>query len=146
MSGDYIKLMPENYKRFGPDWIAYQNGTDYISGRIKELYSFISSRYVAFPNILRKAFDLDSGSKLTISTADATMGSVLINGRPVDLTFSFGGMYYAETTVTVTAVPAEGYKFVGWETKSDLITDTTAETLEFEVSAPITLKAIFEKK
>ncbi len=146
MSVDYIRLMPENYKRFGPDWIANQNGTDYISGRIDELFGFISNRYVSIPNILRKAFDLGSASKLTISTADATMGSVLINGRPVDLTFSFGGMYFAETTVTVTAVPAEGYKFIGWETKSDLITDTAAETLEFEASAPITLKAIFEKK
>lgn len=146
MSGPYLKLMPDTFKRFGPDWIAYQDTDAYYSGKIQELSKYLSSRYVAMPNMLRKVFDLSSPSKLTISTDDASTGFVVINGRPVDLTSGFGGMYFAETTVTVTAVPADGYKFVGWETKSDLITDTKAETLEFSVSAPVTIKAVFEKQ
>lgn len=146
MSGPYLKLMPDTFKRFGPDWIAYGDPVSYYEGKIKDLNKYMAGRYVAMPNMLRKVFDLSSPSKLTISTDDAAMGFVEINNRPVHLTADFGGMYFAETTVTVTAIPAEGYKFVGWETKSDLITDKTAKTLEFDVSAPITIKAVFEKK
>ena len=146
MSGPYLTLMPDTFKRFGPDWIAYGDPASYYEGKIKDLSKYMSSRYVAIPNMLRKVFDLSSPSKLTISTDDASMGFVEINNRPVNLTSDFGGMYFAETTVTVTAVPAEGYKFVGWESKSDLITDATSETLKFSVSAPVTIKAVFEKK
>lgn len=146
MAEPYLQLMPDTFQRFGPDWIAYQDSAAYYSSKVTELSKYMSSRYVSIPNLIRKAFDLNSSSKLTISTDDASMGSIEINGRPVDLSLSFGGMYFAETTVTVTAVPADGYKFVGWETKSDLITDTSSTTLELTVSAPITLKAIFEKK
>lgn len=146
MAEPYLELMPDTWERFGPNWIANGDPAGHIAGKIKDLRNFITKRYTAMPNMLRKAFDLSSASKLTISTEDASMGSVLVNGRSVDLSSSFGGMYYAETTVTVTAVPAEGCKFVGWETKSELITDTSAQTLEFEVSTPITIKALFEKK
>ncbi len=145
MAVTYKALMPDTWLRFGPDWIA-MNPEGHYAGKLKDLNAFISKRYVSMPNMLRKIFDLKSGSKLTVSTKDASMGSVLINGRPVALTSSFGGMYYPETTVTVTAVPAEGYIFKGWETKSGLITDTTDASLEFSVSEAITLKAIFEKK
>ena len=145
MSGPYIKLMPDTYKRFGPDWIAYGNPASYTEEKIKDLNKYIAGRYLAMPNMLRRVFDLSSPSKLTISTDDASMGSVLVNNRPITLHSDFGGMYFAETTVTVTAIPAEGYKFVGWETTSELITDTSSAILEFDVTAPITIKAIFEK-
>lgn len=145
MSGPYLQLMPDTFKRFGPDWIAYQDTKDYYEGRIKDLSSYLSQRYLSISSILRDAFNLGNASKLSVSTEDASMGSLEVNGRPMDLESRFDGMYFAETTVTVTAVPAEGYKFVGWETKNSLITDTTAQTLELQLSAPITLKAVFEK-
>lgn len=146
MSVPYRQLMPDTFQRFGPDWIAYGDSSAYFDGKLKDLNSYLNKRFISIPNIMRNAFDLGSPSKLTISTADASMGTVLLNGRKLDLSSSFGGMYFVETEVTLTAVPANGYTFVGWETKSDIITDTTADTLRFSVSAPITLKAIFEKQ
>lgn len=146
MAGPYLQLMPDTFKRFGPDWIANQDSAAYYENKIKDLSNYLSQRHLSITTIVSNAFDLESASKLTISTKDATMGSIEINGRPVDLTSKFNGMYFAETMVTVTAVPADGYKFVGWETKSSLITDTGAQTLELSVSAPITLKAVFEKE
>ena len=145
MAPAYLQLMPDTFKRFGPDWIAYQDTTSYYETRIKELSGYLSQRYLSISGILRDAFDLGKASKLSVSTEDATMGSLEVNGRPVSLDFRFDGMYFSETTVTVTAVPAEGYRFAGWDTKSSLIADTTAETLELQLSAPITLKAVFEK-
>lgn len=146
MSAPYIQLMPDTFKRFGPDWIANQNPSKYFTTEVEELSMYLSSRYIMMPNILERAFDLSSASTLSISTEDAATGTVLLNGRSLDLTSNFSGIYYAETTVTVTAVPADGYIFVGWETNSNLITDTSSQTVEFSVSSPVTLKAIFEKK
>lgn len=144
MAEPYLELMPDTFKRFGPDWIAYQDTNAYYESKIMDLSSYMSQRYLSISNIMRKAFDLSSPSKLTVSTEDASMGSIEVNGRPVDLTVSFGGIYFQETMVTVSAVPADGYKFVGWETTSDLITDTTAQTLRLHLSTPVTVKAIFE--
>ncbi len=146
MAEPYRKLMPETFRRFGPDWIIYSDPSAYYESKLKDFNSYLNKRFVSMPNILRKAFDLGSASKLTVSTDDASMGSLLVNGRTVALDSRFEGIYFAETEVTITAVPANGYTFVGWETKSDFITDTTADTLCFPVSAPITLKAIFEKQ
>lgn len=146
MAEPYLKLMPETFRRFGPDWIIYSDPVAYYEGKVKDLNSYLNKRYVSMPNILRKAFDLGSASKLSVSTEDASMGSLLVNGRSVALDSRFEGMYFAETNVTITAVPAEGYRFVGWETKSTAVTDTTASTLVLTLNAPVTLKAIFEKQ
>lgn len=146
MAEPYLELMPDTFRRFGPDWIASGDPDTYYSGKIKELNSYLNKRYVSMPTILRKAFELNSPSKLSVSTEDASAGSLMINGRAVSLNDRFDGMYFAETTVTITAVPAEGYRFAGWETKSDLISDTSAQTLTLQLSTPITLKALFEKQ
>lgn len=143
MSVTYQALMPDTFLRFGPDWIA-ANPEGHYASKLKDLSNFISKRYVSVPNLLKKIFDLKNPSRLTVSTADTSMGSVFINGRQLDLTSDFGGMYFGETTVTITAVPAEGYRFAGWETKSEL--DTASETLKLNLDNPITLKAVFEKK
>lgn len=145
MAAPYLELMPDTFRRFGPEWIANQDTETYYSEKIKELRSYLSQRYLSVPNILRNSFDLGPMSKLTVSTENASLGSILINGRPVALNSAFGGMYFAETTVTVTAVPAEGCKFAGWETTSDRITNPAAQTLEFSPDTAITLKAKFEK-
>ncbi len=146
MAADYIPLMSDTYKRFGPDWIANQDAEKYSTDKIEELSRYMAGRYLMMPKILERAFDLGSASNLSISTEEPAMGTILLNGRVLDLNSKFSGIYYEETTVTVTALPAEGYKFVGWETNSKLIEDSSSATLEFNVSAPVSLKAIFEKK
>lgn len=145
MSGTYTALMPDTWRRFGPDWIA-MNPEGHYAGKLKDLSGFISKRYMAVPNLVKKIFDLSSASKLSLNTNDKTMGTILVNGRELDLSFDFGGMYYPELTVTVTAVPADGYKFAGWKVKKGDITDTSSETLSFQVTGATTLQAVFEKK
>lgn len=145
MSGPYLRLMPDTFLRFGPDWIANQDTKNYYSNKVTELSKYLTQRYSAMPKLLRNAFDLDSANILFITTDNTDMGTVLLNERKLDLSSSFQGIYFAKTFVTVTAVPAEGYRFIGWETDSDLITDTTDETLEFWMSSPVTLKAVFEE-
>jgi len=147
MAITYQELMPDSFRRFGPDWIA-ANPEGHYSGKLKDLNSFIAKRYVAIPNLVGKIFGLKQSSKLTLSANDNALGTVYLNNRPLNLssTSSFAGMYYPELTVSVTAVPADGCKFVGWEVKKGEITDTTSETLSFNMSATVTLQAVFEKQ
>ena len=146
MAAPYLQLMPDTFQRFGPDWIANQDSAAHIATRVKDLNTYMNKRFLSIPNLLKRVFDLSSPAKLSISTEDTTMGTVWLNNRELNLSSRFDGMYYAQTVVTITAVPVEGYKFVGWETKSDRVTDTSAQTLELSIDTPITLKAIFEKK
>ena len=72
------------------------------------------------------------------------MGTILVNGRQPDYSFAFSGMYFEETTVTLTAVPADGYKFVRWEVTNGSLADTTSETIRFNMSEGMTINAVFE--
>ena len=146
MAEPYLELMPDTWKRFGPDWIAYGDPASHINGKIIDLRNFIAKRYTAIPNILKNAFGLSSMKKLNIGINDQTMGTVLVNGRQPDYSFAFSGMYCAETTVTLTAAPAEGYKFVRWDVTNGTLEDTSSETIRFNMSEGLTVNAIFETK
>ena len=146
MSPAYLQLMPDTLRRFGPRWVADQNVKKYYSGKIEELSQYMSNRYTAMPEIIREAFGLGKASKLAITANDASMGTVFLNNRELDIRYGFSGMYFAETTVTVNAVPAAGYKFAGWKVKGDLYLDESSELLEFSVEAPVTLEAVFVKE
>jgi len=145
MTPEYKALLPDSWRRFGPDWIA-MNPEGHYEGKLKDLSSFISKRYVAMPNMIKKIFDLSSASKLSLNTNDKTMGSVLLNGRKLNLDFDFSGMYYPELTLTVTAVPADGYKFVGWKVKKGEVSDPSSATITITMESAMTLQAVFEQK
>ena len=146
MTEPYLKLMPETFKRFGPDWIAYQDTALYYESKVNDLRNYIAKRYTAMPNLIKNAFDLGPMKKLNLAVGDTSLGTVQINGRTVDLSFSFSGMYFPETTVTLTAVPAEGCKFVRWEVANGTLADTTSETIQFTMESGLTVNAIFEKQ
>lgn len=146
MTEPYRKLMPETFKRFGPDWIAYQDTALYYESKVNELRNYITKRYNAMPNIIKNAFDLGPMKKLNLAVNDTSLGGVQINGRNVDLSFSFTGMYFPETTVTLTAIPVEGCKFVRWDVTNGEIADTTSQTIQFSMESGLTVNAIFERE
>jgi uncharacterized repeat protein (TIGR02543 family) len=121
------------------------NPQGHYDGKLKDLNSFISKRYVSVLNMVKKIFDLKSAAKLSLNANDKTMGTILVNGRELDMNFDFSGMYYPGLTVTVSAVPANGYKFVGWKVKKGEIADETSATLTFTMDSGVTLQAMFEK-
>ncbi len=145
MAEPYLDLMPDTWKRFGPDWIAYGDPAGHIDGKIKDLRNFIAKRYTSIPNIIKKSFDLGPMKKLNLGINDTTLGTIQVNQRQPDFSFSFSGMYFPETTVTLTAVPAEGCKFVRWDVTNGELPDTTSETIQFNLESGLTINAIFEK-
>ncbi len=144
MAEIYLPLMPDTFKRFGPDWITNQNTKEYFSGKLEELGKYLTKRYVSMPNILRQAFDLSQTVKLTVSSSDPALGTVQVNNSILDLSSAYNGVYFKELTLTMTAIPAEGCRFAGWETESGVITDTTSLTVAFELEKNTTIKAVFE--
>lgn len=146
MSADYIKLMPDTFLRFGPDWIAGQNTENYIKGRIEEVRTFMTGRYTNFPGLMRNVFGLGPIKRLTIKSSDDTLGTVKLNNGTLDLATDFTSMYFPELTVTLTALPADGCKFTGWETDSPYVTDKTATTISVPMTEAVTIKAVFETK
>ena len=145
MAVTYKALMPNTFLRFGPDWIA-MNPEGHYSSKLQDLNSFMSKRYISILDLMRKIFDLKQPSKLTLSTSDAALGTVLVNGRELNLSSSFNGMYFPDMTVTVTAVPAEGYKFTGWKVKKGEIANPSAATQTLQMAGTVNLQAIFEKE
>ncbi len=146
MAVPYRLVMPETFARFGPSWITGQNTKDYFDAKIKEVRTYLNGRYSAFPNLLRTVFSLSAPNRLTLSVSDADHGRVQVNALCPDVSKQYHGIYFPELTVTLTALPEDGFRFVGWETDSALITAKTASVVSFCVTENITIKAVFEKK
>lgn len=145
MSAEYLRLMPDTFLRFGPDWVARQNTTEYYKNKLKELRTYMNGRYNAFPNLMRNVFDLGPMKKLTVKASDAALGTVRVNHSTLDLSKDFSGMYFPELTVKLTAIPADGAKFTGWETDSTYVTDKTATTITIPMTEAVTVTATFSK-
>jgi len=74
---------------------------------------------------------------VTASVTPATGGSIQLDGANFT-----GGTYEAGTTLSLTAVPAEGYNFVNWTVNG---TENTENPLALEVNEETTLVAVFEE-
>ena len=99
-----------------PD-IAYEigrwHGSSNWQGSVAYMYDFVRYR----PDYLRQHlvdhFGLVGTAVLHITTPTEGQGHVAINGTL--LPTKWEGVYFQGTTVTVTAVPAPGYQFIGWQ-------------------------------
>lgn len=81
--------------------------------------------------------------EVTLKISDVEGGTIKLNTTTPDLSGgNWTGKYYTDYPITVTAVPTEGYEFVGW---SGSVTSDSA-TIEVEVvTGGITLEAVFER-
>ena len=70
------------------------------------------------PEIVRQHFlktlDLPGTATLTFDPPSLGVGSVLINGDRLPQ-LPWQGIYFVGTPVQIAAIPAPGYRFVGWE-------------------------------
>jgi len=76
------------------------------------------------------------GGHIRINTIDIQPGKVGIPDHP----WPWSGVYFHDVPVTITAVPAVGYEFAGWEGCDHAEETVTIRTFEQELS----LKALFE--
>lgn len=119
----YESLVPDTFERFGPQWVADQHSVlDYYSDKIDKFEKFLLGRYTAIDGIIKRQFELEAASDVTIPQTDG--GYVFLNaGGALDLSHEFSGKYFKEYPITVYAQAQEGKVFAGWEVIGGEISD-----------------------
>ena len=148
MRAEYEPYMPETFRRFGPNWIASWDPAHYYGEKLDEINVFFGLRHKNFPYLMKKVLRLSEPWDLTVFSSDLTKGTVLLNGRPLDEFLTreqgFTGMYFAETPVTLTAVPADGAAFAGWQADGCIPEDASAATIQLTLTEATSVTALFE--
>jgi len=111
---------------------------------LDEYDGFFKERYKYIVPYMAEEFGLTGTlESVNLEVDDVEGGTILLNtAKPDLLDGSWTGKYYTDYPITVTAIPAEGYKFVGWS--GSVSSDN--DTIEVEVTTGgIVLKAAFEK-
>lgn len=106
---------------------------------LTELDNFFRNRRRYIEQYLREDLDLGPIARVTVTNTDVNGGAVQINSSvltPVDYDEEgcWTGDYYTDYSVTLTAVPSEGYTFAGW---SGDVTSSDAT-----ITVPLTTKGI----
>ncbi|MBQ8149550.1 MAG: CotH kinase family protein [Clostridia bacterium] len=148
MRAEYEPYMPETFRRFGPGWIAAWDPARYYGEKLDEINVFFGGRHKSFPWLMKKVFTLSDPYDLTVTASDPAKGAVLLNGRPLDEFLTrqqgFTGMYFPETPVTLTALPAEGCTFAGWQAEGVAPADAAAPSSELTLTEATVLTAVFQ--
>lgn len=151
---DYAKVHKELYSiaelyeaavvytqnRFNSEEYTSENFWNYI-GNIDEFYKKRKNYVVDY---LAEAFELDGTlAQVTLSVNDVLGGDIQINTTIPDLTGgTWSGDYFTDYPITITAIPKEGYRFVGWEGGMYLETSTVVLPL---TEQGVSVRAVFEK-
>lgn len=144
IAAQYGPCISDSFYRFGPDFIIdYNIPQEYFNEQIEAIRSALYNRNRYVPNMLKKHFDLEKDPvDVTITTNTPTGGTVQINTVQPDLSnCTWTGKYFTDYPITVTAIPAEGYHFIGW--LDDVISQEPTITVSFDRA--IHLKAQFIK-
>lgn len=110
---------------------------------VDDLSRFFTERPFYMLQYLKEEFGL-SGTVENVSVGCSVGGSVQLNTLTIPAgTKAFTGQYFTDYPIELTAVPEEGYRFVGWNG------DVTGEATSMEVrlkAGGVVLQALFEKK
>ena len=132
-------LMPEFYARWP------QNTVQGWMNETAKVLTYLRAREAGFLPRIQAQFALGNQPRylLTVNVNDVTMGTVQVNtvnlglgGRLVDVSRPWTGRYFPNVPITVTALPAPGHKFVGWQGATSSLQPT--ETLTFNSDSAIT--------
>lgn len=116
-----------------------------LGAEIEDYGTFFTERFDYIVPYMAEEFELaGSLENVTLKVNDPSGGTIQLNTTVPNLSQgSWTGKYYTDYPVSVTAIPAEGYRFVGWQ-GSEVSEEMTLET-EVAIGG-ITLEAVFEKK
>ena len=110
---------------------------------VDDLSRFFINRPPYMVQYLASEFGL-TGTLENVSVGCSEGGSVLLNTVEIpEGTECFVGQYFTDYPIELTALPKDGYRFVGWSG------DVSSEAAELEVkikAGGVTLQAIFEKE
>ncbi len=148
MNEQYSPYMDDTFLRFGPYWVAEWNLKTHYKDKIKSMHNFFDGRYGCFMEIAQKSLGFEAPANVNIKISDASKGSVILNHRDT-MAFSetLETKQFPNYPFTVTAVPKDGAKFVGWEVNNEkyaTVADPAALTTEVTFNSSFAITAVFE--
>ena len=119
-------------------------GIEEVIVEAPQLEKFFEHRFEYIVPYMAEQFDLTGTlEEVTLEVNEVEGGTIQLNTTTPELSEgSWTGKYYTDCPVTVTAVPADGYEFVGWS-GSEI---SESDIIEVEVrEGGIILEACFRK-
>ena len=86
--------------------------------QINTIISFANNRGAAVRQHFTDKFSLQGTINVTINLSNAAASKVQINTTLLN-SYPFTGVYFKNITISLTAIPALGYKFIGWSGASN---------------------------
>lgn len=141
----YSIVVPATFRRFGPDWIAYQDTDAYYQYKIRELANFLDGRYGRFPSIMQRALALGDICSAEFRVSDNDLGGMRVNITELDLGAGnkISGKYFAGNDIQVSAVEKIG-NFVRWEYEGCTLSDDTSPTATVSFTGDFSITAVYE--
>ena len=104
---------------------------------------FYEKRYDYIVKYMADYFKLTGELQCVTINADALGGSIRVNTSIIPIAESgmWEGKYYSDYPITITAIPNQGYEFVGWEGDCK----ETDETIILSLQENVTLNAVFRR-
>lgn len=109
---EYSPYIDQHMDRFVP-WQSLGGVADHV----KHWSDWVSNRSNTFLGIVKTDLEMRNATenKVTININDSSMGIVKVNGYRIPFkNKSWSGKYLSGYKITIKAVPAKGYEFVGW--------------------------------
>ena len=105
--------------------------------------NFFLNRYDYITAFLAEEFKLSGTLEpIEISINDEAGGRIIVNTSTIKfLDGSWEGKYFTDYPITITAIPSENYRFVGWD--GDV--EQTDEAIKVSMEEGVVLRAVFEK-
>ncbi len=139
---EYSPYLDDHFDRF-VDWQSAWG----VKSNVNGFKDWVSNRYNSFLPMLAKLLKLPSSKTNSVQLEITDGGMIYVNGKRPPFEngrnpLTWDGVYMSGYKLTVTAVPDEGYEFVGWTGayEGDEI------TLKINPTKTIQLKAVFRKK
>ncbi|MBR0485717.1 MAG: CotH kinase family protein [Oscillospiraceae bacterium] len=135
---DYAPILNQGFLRTGPDWRADSDEamTAYTENVIAYETYFIQGRTPACIDMLTDCLSLNGTAEITVTVEQPELGAVQINSVLPDwkTASTWKGIYFTDYPITLTAIPAEGGVFQGWEGAGL----SPAETKNLTITVPVT--------
>ncbi len=109
------------------------------SNNVKRLRTFAENRPDYMRQFIRDDLSVGSNVSVVVDVNDEEGGYIQLNSLTIK-EFPWKGIYFSNNPITIRAIARPGYKFVGWEEKSD-----SDPELTLAVKRNSSFTAIFEK-
>lgn len=130
----YLPYVPQQILR----WKLHNGSMDSYLSEIDRMRAYAQNRPDVIRGHIKEYFKLSGINRLEVSVSGE--GSVRLNTLLLGAeNLPFTGFYFPGIPVMMEAIPAQGYRFVGWE--GSIVSEN--ETLAVNLTSPAKLRAVF---